>query len=216
MFRRRAKKDKSKKPPAYELIVRDSVGGRPHYERLQGLVAEREELVEARIALAWCTSWKADRDGRVTLGKCIKATDLHRELAPYDCTIVLNRHWWDDLLVSDEQRQALMFHELCHLDVARDLVNGDWMRDSRGRLKYRIRKHDVEEFHAVVARFGCWKRDLEQQYAAIILHARKGFVPCEVCRNTSTPGYVALDADARTLKRCECFLAWQARATVAA
>jgi Putative phage metallopeptidase len=210
-MRRRRRAVTRKKPPAYELIERVSIIGAPLYDLLQGFVDERPELVEARIALAWCTTWKADRDGHVTLGKCIKATQLHRELAPYDCSIVLNQYWWTDPKREELARQALLFHELCHLDVVSDPETGEWKRDERDRLRYRIRKHDVEEFHAVVARFGLWKRDLEQQYAAIVLHARQGFVPCEQCRETTHPGYVAVDETANTLRRCDCWLAWQAR-----
>lgn len=33
--------------------------------------------------------------------------------------------------------------------------------DERGRVTYRIRKHDLEEFSTIAERYGCWKRDIE-------------------------------------------------------
>jgi hypothetical protein len=33
--------------------------------------------------------------------------------------------------------------------------------DERGRNVWRVRKHDIEEFQAIVERHGCYKRDLE-------------------------------------------------------
>ncbi len=38
---------------------------------------------------------------------------------------------------------------------------GEPATDERGRRVYRIRKHDLEEFRAIVERYGCYKRDLE-------------------------------------------------------
>jgi hypothetical protein len=87
------------------------------YERLYRIVADHHEDLDrtnVRIALAWATSWKPDVDGRLTLGKCKKATDLDRELAPYDFVILLNRDFWQNPRVTDVQRQALLDHELMH------------------------------------------------------------------------------------------------------
>src|SRR5262245_43796017 len=96
------------KPVRYELIPRDSVIGFPIYQMLDDLITEyHAELAQARIALAWCTSWKPDADGRVTLGKCKKASDLDRELAAFDFVILLRRSFWTDERVTLMQRQAL-------------------------------------------------------------------------------------------------------------
>jgi hypothetical protein len=164
-----AKRRPSGKPKGltYELIEPESDIGRPLYRLLEGLVEQHhEDLREARIALAWCTSWKPDVDGRVTLGKCVKASDLHRELAPYDFAILLSRAFFEDGLVTPMQREALIAHELMHAAVKYD-VRGEPEYDARGRMIYRIRKHDLEEFSAIAERYGCWKRDLEQFATAI-------------------------------------------------
>jgi len=151
-----------RRPPkvAYTLLTREAHG--PSYARLDKLVeAHHDELRDARIALAWCTSWRADPDGRQTLGRCKKATALDRELMAWDFVILLQQEFWQSEFVTDDQRDALLDHELCHATVKEDPFSGDPLRDDRGRIVYRLRKHDLEEFAAIASRYGTWKRDLE-------------------------------------------------------
>jgi hypothetical protein len=149
------------KKVSYQLIQPDSPSGRTLYAVLADLVEQyHEEIRHARIALAWNLAWKPDVDGRVTLGKCKKASDLDRELAAYDFVIILRREFMEDPNVSDDQRRALIDHELCHASVKLD-DEGEPVEDERGRVVYRIRKHDLEEFSEIAQRYGCYKRDLE-------------------------------------------------------
>lgn len=149
----------------YVLVTKDSDEGRPMYKALNGLVEKfHTELNNARILLAWATGWKADVDGRCTLGKCKKASDLDRELAPFDFVILLNRSWWQT--ATELQRHALLDHELAHATTRVDR-EGEPMRDERGRALYRMRKHDLEEFSEVALRWGLYKRDLELMARAI-------------------------------------------------
>jgi hypothetical protein len=156
---RRAKK------VAYELITREH---RPEmYTMLRELLDQHhDDVSRARFALAWNLTWKPDVDGRVTLGKCKKASDLDRELADFDFVIVLRKDFWTWPTVTDLQRRALLDHELCHAAVAMD-EDGDPKVDERGRTVYRVRKHDLEEFACIAERYGCWKRDLEYFAAAL-------------------------------------------------
>jgi hypothetical protein len=150
------------KPIAYELIPRQSDLGRGLYARLDGILERHHEDLwnhGARIALAWAKAWKPDVDGRWILGKCKKATDLDRELAPFDFVILLNREFWQNPRVTDVQRDALLDHECCHGAIVRD-QRGEPREDEAGRVVFRIRKHDVEEFRDVVARHGLYKADL--------------------------------------------------------
>src|SRR4051812_39232899 len=97
---KRPKKIGAPKSLSYVLIPAKSEIGAPMYDRLYQLIADHHEDLDrtnVRIALAWCTSWKPDADGRLTLGKCKKATDLDRELAPYDFVILLNRDFWQNV-----------------------------------------------------------------------------------------------------------------------
>lgn len=163
-----SKKEKRKKIN-YALIDVDSPPGEAMYPMLEQIVgAHHEDLdrTNARIALAWAMSWKADADGIVKLGQCKKASDLDRELAAFDFIVLLNMEWWQDAEVTDDQRRALLDHELCHAALKYD-TDGDAVRDEKGRYVYRTRKHDIEEFSSVVERHGLYKRDLERFYAAI-------------------------------------------------
>lgn len=209
MLRARRSKAKGPKRVSYELIDRETVVGHAMYMKLREIVDEyHEDLHDARIALAWCTSWKPDRDGRVTLGKCKKASDLDRELAAYDFIVLLKKTFWNDVLVSDAQRMALLDHELCHAGVTLDERTNDPVYDERGRKVYRLIKHDIEEFIGVVARHGLYKRDLELFGAELMKKARTDlFQPCEVC--AESPGWmsVVVDGQPRT-RRCACYIAW--------
>jgi hypothetical protein len=156
--------DTKTKSIAYQLIARDTETGAPLYERVYAIVdAHHEEISQAnvRIALAWAKSWKPDIDGRLTLGKCKKATDLDRELSPFDFVILLNREWWLHPRTTEAQREAVLDHECCHMAIARDAQTGEPVIDDRGRNVFRMRKHTIEEFTEIVDRHGIYKHDVE-------------------------------------------------------
>jgi hypothetical protein len=139
-------------------IIQRSVDPEPH-DLLEELVGQfYPHLAEARIVLLWRWGLKPDKDGRLVLGRCKKASDLDHALAEYDFAIMLNHGAWAAL--NDRQRRALVDHELMHAAVSYD-KNGDVERDEDGRPKWRIRKHDLEEFRDIVERHGCYKGDIE-------------------------------------------------------
>src|SRR5262245_52358269 len=143
MRRRKAQGQRKLKKLSYILVDRSTDLGRDVYAILDRLVENlHHELRDARIALAWCLSWQPDVDGRCILGKCKKASDLDRELAPFDFVILLRREFFDDPMVTDQHRRALIDHELCHAAVAYNR-DGEPVVDQRGRTVYRIRKHDL-------------------------------------------------------------------------
>ncbi|MCE5247921.1 hypothetical protein LLG88_13490 [bacterium] len=158
----RTRKPKGPKKVNYRIIDPKSDAG----VRLYGFLKElrdafHEDLAKARVALAWATGWKPDVDGRVTLGRLKRASDLDREFAAYDFVLLLNRQFIEDAGVSDAQRKALIDHELCHGAMKYDKTTGEPEVDERGRQMYRLRRHDLEEFAEIARRHGCWKRDLE-------------------------------------------------------
>jgi hypothetical protein len=161
---KRRKAPKKAKSVTCRFIPPDSEIGAGLYALLRELVNHHHrEVAGARIALAWNLAWKADVDGRVTLGQCKKVSDLEREVAEmlaYDFVVLLRKEFWYDPFTTDLQRRALLDHELCHAAVKFD-EHGEPMVDERGRTVYRIRKHDLEEFSEIADRYGCWKRDLE-------------------------------------------------------
>lgn len=140
MPRRRSVRPKKTAKLTYELIQPDTETGRPLYALLADLLERHHEdlyRTDARIALAWCTSWKPDVDGRVTLGKCRKASDLDRELMAFDFVLLLSRAFFEDPRVTPQQCRALIDHELCHAAVKYD-VKGEPVTDVRGRVVYRL------------------------------------------------------------------------------
>jgi hypothetical protein len=195
---------------SFELIQRDSVIGHPMYCLLDELVdAYHRELQRARIALAWCTSWNADVDGRVTLGKCKRAGDLDRELASFDFVILLRQAFWTNEQVTAQQRRALLDHELCHAAVKLEPKSGEPVVDERDRLVYRTRRHDIEEFTEIVERYGCWTHEIEAFYAALRRAGQEPFTHCPECQ--PTPGWVPI-LDSQGVwrqSRCPCWLKWQ-------
>lgn len=179
------KKKKTPKQKLKKVTVRfiqpESEIGLPIYALLHELMrAHHREIVSARVALAWQLAWQPDVDGRVVLGQCKKVADLEREVCEgrllharvdggthgYDFVILLRQAFWQDPNVSDLQRRALLDHELCHATVTLD-AHGDPAVDDCGRIVYRTRKHDLEEFAEIAERHGCWKRDLEYFARAI-------------------------------------------------
>lgn len=155
------------KPKAVNYIL---IGTDTEPYRILSEVREEfhEELRGASIALAWQRSLKPDTDGHLVLGKCMKASDLQRELVDYDFVILLNSEVWNDEGFTIEKKRALIDHELCHAAPAVDKETEEQKVDERGRRVWRLRKHDIEEFREIVERHGCYKSDLEAFAEALI------------------------------------------------
>ena len=111
--------------------------GQEPYQVLAEAVALHDDLSGCNIALAYRKATKADADGRMVLGKCVKVSDLQKEFAQFDFIIVLNMESWRDF--SDAQKLALMDHELCHIGEVFDDETGERVCDERGRkLPHRL------------------------------------------------------------------------------
>ena len=65
--------------------------------------------------------------------------------------IILNQETY--LQMSEGQRVALIDHELSHCQTVYD-GDGEPKLDEQDRIVYRIRKHDFQEFAAIVRRHG--------------------------------------------------------------
>ena len=84
-----------------------------------------------------------------------------------DFIMILDAAWWEQ--ASPIQREALVYHELCHAAHAVDGF-GEPRFTQDGDPIWEIKGHDVEEFNAVVERYGAWLGDLTSFIAAL----RKG------------------------------------------
>lgn len=145
----------------------------PAYRVMEDLIPKHHQhLKDAKIAMAWNFSWKADVDGRLILGKCKKVAPIDRELHGFDFVIMLNFDIWNSAEFADKQRIALVDHELCHAEMAVDEETGEQKADEAGRLQWRMRKHDIEEFREIVQRHGLYKADLVD-FAKTILEKAK-------------------------------------------
>jgi len=163
---------KAPKPKRINFQLIPPNGGHEAYKLMAELRNKHHESTSAaKIALAWRIGLKPNVDGQLLLGKCVKASDLNREVAPYDFVILLNREVWDHCDFDRTKKLALLDHELCHAEIVLDKDSGEPKYDERGRNVWRVRKHDIEEFQAVIERHGCYKRDLE--YFAKALLRRK-------------------------------------------
>jgi hypothetical protein len=160
--------EKKPKTVNYELIPETNSKQNEPYRLLDEVRKQwHGETISAKVALAWRNHTAADQDGRLVLGKCIRVTDLNKEFAAYDFIIVLNREVWGDIRFAREKKTALLDHEMCHAAGAFD-EDGEPIRDDRNRRVWRSRKHDIEEFRDVVARHGCYKKDLEDFAQALL------------------------------------------------
>lgn len=185
------RRNMSKKAKKYELIE-------PNTEPWQVLQEARElwhaDLDQAEIAVAWEAKIKADTDGHLRLGKCVKVTELYREFSDFNFVIVLNRDVWNDPAFNHDKKIALVDHELCHAAPVFDDDTGEQKVDAADRLMWRIRKHDIEEFRSVVAHHGCYKRDLEK-FAETLLQMRKAPLLTVLERTADLVNAGALDKD---------------------
>ena len=130
------------------------------------------DTLQARIAMAWRLRTKADQDGHIVLGKCVKVSDLQREFADYDFIIVLNKEFWEEPTVTKAQRIALVDHEMMHCAPTYNGETGEHEVDERGRYLFRTRSHDVGEFIDIIRRNGIWKHDL-LEFAKVLQEKKK-------------------------------------------
>lgn len=84
-----------------------------------------------------------------------------------DYVMILDAHFWAQ--ASPMQREALVYHELCHTEQART-PDGELKFTADGLPVWGMRAHDLEEFNEVVARYGAWLPDVQ----AFISALRKG------------------------------------------
>ena len=132
------------------------------------------EEAEANIGLSWATS-QEKKDGEVPpaikwhgrpalgLARIIKLED--RVHGAPDGRITIDSRFWDT--APDNERKALLFHELYHFEVKRK-DDGEIEFDDASRPRLVMRQHDVEVgwFTRTALRFGKASQEC-QQFRAI-------------------------------------------------
>lgn len=84
-----------------------------------------------------------------------------------DFLVVLDLEYWE--ACDARLREILVYHELCHAIQKVDR-EGSPRFDEEGRPVWGLRGHDVEEFSAVVRRYGAWNPDIKEFLAAVSEH----------------------------------------------
>lgn len=106
-----------------------------------------EAVRESELVLTyvWETKpWTDDEELKPhTIAKVTKASPLWRCIARVHVAMQFRQWFWDHF--DDRQREAVVYHELCHVEVS---------HDDAGNLRVKLREHDLEEFGAVMRRFG--------------------------------------------------------------
>lgn len=74
-----------------------------------------------------------------------------------DYVMVINAAWWSQ--VGDQEREALVYHELCHVKQAVDAY-GALRFDRDGYPVWALVEHDIAAFNAEVKRYGAWTGDI--------------------------------------------------------
>jgi len=82
------------------------------------------------------------------LGKCSLAAGKWKYLTGANFVIEFVKPLWDDL--DDNQKKAAVFHELLHIGF------DEKEKDGKLEIKWGVVKHDIEEFGAVVKKYGAW------------------------------------------------------------
>lgn len=113
-------------------------------------------------------------NGVKALGLCRKIPLKDRALGRADTEITLDGQWWES--ASDEDRRALLDHELHHIAVKTD--KRGLVRDDIGRPMVQLRKHDFEVgwFTVIASRHGAHSQE-QQQAAKVMLDMGQFFWP---------------------------------------
>ena len=156
-------KKEPKRPEKYRRIVEGASAADDQVlatvKTVMGAVASHaQRLKEARIGMLWWYNVRPDYDGRLSLGKPKKVGEADKEFEAFDFLLFVNHKAWEDL--PETSRRALIDHELTHCDVSLD-AQGEVKHDAKGRICWRIRKHDLEDFASVYERHGAWSQPIK-------------------------------------------------------
>lgn len=130
--------------------------------------AHRPILAMLKIAYLFREEATVTPDGKVVAGMAIRVDDRAWTLHRHDAMIEIARDVWLD--ATDEFKQALMDHELGHISIGMDEGRQPIIDEKTGRLKVRMKGHDLEEFDEVLERHGAYHKSLRNFLEAFAKH----------------------------------------------
>ena len=112
------------------------------------LIEQEPELAyikDSRAHIAYLESDSTKKDGKdkMVLGECEKVQAKNKWAIDYDFTITLFKN--NLVGLSEEQIRIVLFHELLHVGIE---LGPD------GEETYSVNKHDLEDFKAIIDRYG--------------------------------------------------------------
>jgi hypothetical protein len=165
----------------FRLPPEDETGPRAIYEQLIERAPEFDTLRMFKPDVAFLLRLKPKfRHGKRVLGTCYlpgvqgDLSDLFDWLLEYTMggsptfLFVLDDEYWGSAGV--RAREILMFHEMSHCGQKRDQYGTPKFQRESGEPVWSIIGHDIEEFNAVVARYG----EHDESVRAFIAAARDG------------------------------------------
>lgn len=118
-------------------------------ERLIDDLPEFAELAANRPSLRCVWKQKAKKkQGKTVLGLCNKLSGLTKYFGGCAWTIEVGADACRDLKVTHWQIEALLFHELNHIEVVID--------EETGAVSHKVRGEDAYAFVAEIKRYGAW------------------------------------------------------------
>jgi len=136
---------------------------------VNGLIKQNREFKHLREAKILCRfrigQWSSR--GKMILGQAKVLSAFERFETGAELAVIVNGDIWDTL--TNHQKEALVHHELCHFEQMTN-KEGEPKYDDNDRPMYKIVGHDLEEFSAVVKRYGLWMEDVKQLVKAADEH----------------------------------------------
>ncbi len=122
------------------------------------LIGRHPELFKVIQNFRMVYRWRAkggQRQGQRVLGRCQKTAGLLKEFSKADFIIMLSGDHCRSCRLTFRQIEALVFHELCHVEA-------------NDNYQPRVNGHDFEAFVQEVKIYGAWKSDLQLAEAAFV------------------------------------------------
>ena len=102
--------------------------------------ADLKWIKDAKVRIGYCSSDLDKKQvDKLVFADCRKVPDLYKAFIPYDFIICVYES--NAMLLTDEQKEILMYHELLHCGIK-----------PSGELY--VVPHDVEEFDKIIDKYG--------------------------------------------------------------